>query len=82
MSVCRMESMVRMQGRYHFDSVFGSFDEFERRYPNLIAALRTIIDLAGKAASGIDNATKQNGSNGIISDAIENPWMTGFSGAL
>ncbi|HAT1602841.1 MAG: tape measure protein [Klebsiella pneumoniae] len=63
-----------------FDSVFGSFDEFERRYPNLIAALRTIIDLAGKAASGIDNATKQNGSNGIISDAIENPWMTAFKG--
>lgn len=63
-----------------FDSVFGSFDEFERRYPNLIAALRTIIDLAGKAASGIDNATKQNGSNGIISDAIENPWMTAFQG--
>ncbi|HHG2740465.1 TPA: tape measure protein [Klebsiella pneumoniae] len=63
-----------------FDSVFGSFDEFERRYPNLIAALRTIIDLAGKAASGIDNATKQNGSNGIISDAIENPWMTVFQG--
>lgn len=63
-----------------FDSVFGSFDEFERRYPNLIAALRTIIDLAGKAASGIDNATKQNGSNGIITDAIENPWMTAFKG--
>ncbi|MDU5616971.1 MAG: tape measure protein [Klebsiella michiganensis] len=63
-----------------FDSVFGSFDEFERRYPNLIAALRTIIDLAGKAASGIDNATKQNGSNGIISDAIESPWMTAFKG--
>ena len=63
-----------------FDSVFGSFDEFEWRYPNLIAALRTIIDLAGKAASGIDNATKQNGSNGIISDAIENPWMTAFKG--
>ena len=63
-----------------FDSVFGSFDEFERRYQNLIAALRTIIDLAGKAASGIDNATKQNGSNGIISDAIENPWMTAFKG--
>lgn len=63
-----------------FDSVFGSFDEFERRYPNLIAALRRIIDLAGKAASGIDNATKQNGSNGIISDAIENPWMTAFKG--
>ncbi|HDX8891892.1 TPA: tape measure protein [Klebsiella oxytoca] len=63
-----------------FDSVFGSFDEFERRYPNLIAALRTIIDLAGKAASGIDNATKQNGSYGIISDAIGNPWMTAFKG--
>lgn len=63
-----------------FDSVFGSFDEFERRYPNLIAALRTIIDLAGKAASGIDNATKQNGGNGIISDAIESPWMTAFKG--
>ena len=63
-----------------FDGLFGSFDEFERRYPNLIAAIRTIIDLAGKAASGIDNATKQNGSNGIISDAIENPWMTAFKG--
>ncbi|BBQ67797.1 tape measure protein [Klebsiella quasipneumoniae] len=68
------------EGGTIFDGLFGSFDEFERRYPNLIAALRTIIDLAGKAASGIDNATKQNGSNGIISDAIENPWMTAFQG--
>ncbi|WOR42043.1 tape measure protein [Citrobacter freundii] len=68
------------EGGTIFDSIFGSFDEFERRYPNLVSGLRKLIDLSSKVATGIDNATKGDGSNGVISDAIENPLTTVFHG--
>ncbi|QFH71452.1 tape measure protein [Enterobacter sp. E76] len=66
------------EGGTIFDGLFGSFDEFERRYPNLIALLRTVVDLAGKAATGIDNATKGKNGEGVISDAVANPGTTAF----
>lgn len=66
------------EGGTIFDGLFGSFDEFERRYPNLIALLRTIVDLAGKAAAGIDNATKGKSGEGVISNAVANPGTTAF----
>ncbi|HFV9971698.1 TPA: tape measure protein [Salmonella enterica subsp. enterica serovar Reading] len=68
------------EGGTIFDSLFGSFDEFERRYPNLISALRTIVELASKAATGINSATKNDESNGIFSDMIENPLSAAVNG--
>lgn len=41
-----------------FAGLFGSFDEFERRYPTLIALLRNIVDLANKAADSLPGDSK------------------------
>lgn len=68
------------EGGTIFDSLFGSFDEFEKRYPNLISALRAIVDLASKAATGINTATKSDSSNGVLTDVVESPWSAAVNG--
>lgn len=68
------------EGGTIFDSLFGSFDEFERRYPNLISALRAIVELASKAATGVNSATKSDTSNGVFADAVESPWSAAVNG--
>ncbi|VFS25902.1 Uncharacterised protein [Enterobacter cancerogenus] len=39
-----------------FDSLFGSFDEFEKRYPLIVKGLRALIGAAGGAKDAVDNA--------------------------
>ncbi|HED1541856.1 TPA: tape measure protein [Kluyvera cryocrescens] len=67
------------EGGTIFDSLFGSFDEFERRYPNLVNGLRRLINLSKNVASDIDNATKNEESNGFLTDAVDNPLSTALS---
>ncbi|HAU5653132.1 TPA: tape measure protein [Citrobacter freundii] len=68
------------EGGTIFDSLFGSFDEFEKRYPNLISALRTIVSLASKAAISVNSATKDDKSDGVFTDAIESPLSAVVNG--
>lgn len=68
------------EGGTIFDSLFGSFDEFEKRYPNLISALRTIVSLASKAAISVNSATKNDKSDGVFTDAIESPLSAVVNG--
>ncbi|HDW7611474.1 TPA: tape measure protein [Escherichia coli] len=68
------------EGGTIFDSLFGSFDEFEKRYPNLISALRTIVKLASKAAISVNSATKDDESDGVFIDAIESPLSAVVNG--
>lgn len=69
------------EGGTVFDSLFGSFDEFEKRYPNLIAALRTLVDLGGKAAAGINDSTKSNKDDGgFFGDIVEHPIKSAIDG--
>ncbi|WP_410753280.1 tape measure protein [Citrobacter youngae] len=68
------------EGGTIFDSLFGSFDEFEKRYPNLISALRTIVSLANKAAISVNSATKNDKSDGVFTDAIDSPLSAVVNG--
>lgn len=68
------------EGGTIFDSLFGSFDEFEKRYPNLISALRTIVSLANKAAISVNSATKDDKSDGVFTDAIDSPLSAVVNG--
>lgn len=68
------------EGGTIFDSLFGSFDEFEKRYPNLISALRTIVSLASKAAISVNSATKDDKSDGVFTDTIESPLSAVVNG--
>ncbi|WP_217805251.1 hypothetical protein, partial [Salmonella enterica] len=46
------------EGGTIFDGLFGSFDEFERRYPNIVKGLRAIRDgIAGAAKTITQGAT-------------------------
>lgn len=38
-----------------FDSLFGSFDEFEKRYPNIVAGLRALGKAADTAKQGVES---------------------------
>jgi hypothetical protein len=43
-----------------FDGLFGSFDEFEKRYPNIMKLLRALTGAVNDAADNMDKATKMN----------------------
>ncbi|EPH0541230.1 tape measure protein [Serratia marcescens] len=50
-----------------FDSMFGSFDEFEKRYPKIITALKTITEAIDKINNFI---SKGEGMGQMLKDAL------------
>lgn len=60
-----------------FDSLFGSFDEFEKRYPRIISALKAVgdaIDKVNKFSDSVNSTItpkKNGGVHGLIPDAVE-----------
>lgn len=57
-----------------FDELFGSFDEFERRYPKLVAGLQTIVDLIQTAWNGLNSLTKDENGNGLLDNPTGIAW--------
>lgn len=39
-----------------FDNLFGSFDEFEKRYPTIVRALRALMEATGGATDSVNDA--------------------------
>lgn len=60
-----------------FDSMFGSFDDFEKRYPNIIAGLKKIGDLAGAAKQKVESIP---GAKGMEQTAGELATPSGLFG--
>lgn len=58
-----------------FDNLFGSFDEFERRYPNIVKGLKALIDVTEKAANTINTVRGNTAKGGPLEDfaTIPNP---------
>ncbi|EPK3281762.1 TPA: tape measure protein [Serratia marcescens] len=50
-----------------FDSMFGSFDEFERRYPKIVTALKTITEAIDKINNFV---SKGEGMGQMLKDAL------------
>lgn len=70
------------EGGTVFDSLFGSFDEFEKRYPNLVSLLRGILDLAAKATKAVQNlpgnAPVDSNASGIEKTQDKLSWVPGL----
>ncbi|HEY2452884.1 MAG TPA: tape measure protein [Scandinavium sp.] len=49
-----------------FDNLFGSFDEFEKRYPAIVKGLKALINATGGAASAVNDASGGAITNGSV----------------
>ncbi|MNV29001.1 hypothetical protein D3C71_1202090 [compost metagenome] len=41
-----------------FDSMFGSFDEFEKRYPNIAAGLKKLVEMSNSVKTNMEDVSK------------------------
>lgn len=55
------KAWMKGEGGTIFDRLFGSFDEFEKRYPNIVKGLRAIRDGVAEAANAITEGAKTLG---------------------
>jgi hypothetical protein len=58
-----------------FDSLFGSFDEFEKRYPSIVKGLRALIDATSKSTDSVNGVSgkSQDGHPDVMNE-LANPY--------